>query len=556
MKKIVMLLIVLLSAVGAVACTSTKEYTVTFNSNGGSAVVSQTIEENGLVEEPNDPTNEGFTFVFWYLDSDSEAYDFTTPVTSDITLTAKWEEVTNPVVGRQHADYYVPGTPLIEDTTVVYINFDGFAKYYLDDMFADDTYESTLESLMAEGVYFENLRTTLPSITNPLQNAILSGSTSAITHNVYRYWNRSANEVIQQQRENDAPRLTELAVDAGIKSASVAHYLAGEDGFNPTNMDALYINVDNTTPEVVARGSAKNGDYFARFEQAIKLIKGEPIKTYSAGQPVTVTELPKFILIYADDLDAIGHNESGHYGYTVATSEIQRRNNAVAQLKLMDAKIGEFIQAAKDAGKYDNMTFFLTTDHGMHGFGAEEKGVQSPYTYTKYGALKTALRSIDQTYNVEFLSAGASASASSSIVAVGVNLNIQLTWKKDISDAELLFVEQQLMKLDYVQDVMTRKELEALGYWTYAADMIVVPSERYNFSSSILGAYSVRAQHDSLHDDANRIPGFVWGKGIKKNVIYDGEAYNYDFGMLMAASMGLQFPNANGIVLDIFESEE
>lgn len=555
MNKAYILLILLLSAFAMVACSTPKKFTVTFDSNGGSNVASQTIEEFGLVVEPNDPTFQGFNFIHWYLDNESLAYDFSNPVKSDLTLTAKWEEITIEN-GRQHAAYYEPGTALIEDTTVVYINFDGFAKYYLDDMFADDTYESTLESVMAEGVYFENLRTILPSITNPLQNAILSGSTTAITHNVYRYWDRSNNIVIQQQRENAAPRITELAYDAGIKSASVAHYLAGEDGFSPTNMNALYINVDNTLPEVIARGSAKNGDYFARFEQAIRLVKGEPIKTYSAGEPVTVTELPKFILIYADDLDAIGHNESNHYGYTVTDSELVRRLNAVNQLKLMDAKLGEFIQAAKDAGKYDNMTFFLTTDHGMHGFGADERGVQSPYTYTKFGALKTALRSIDQSYNVEFLAAGTKASANTSIVAVGMNLNLQLTWKKDISDAELLFVEQQLLKQDYVQDILTRQELEKMGYWTYAADMVIVPSERYNFSSSILGAYAVRAQHDSLHDDANRIPGFIWGKGIKKNVIYEGEAYNYDFGMLMAATLGLQFPNANGIVLDIFEREE
>lgn len=467
------------------------------------------------------------------------------------------EPIDEEPTGRQHASYYLPGEPLIPNTTVVYINLDGFARYYLDDLLADESFEdSTFKEIMKEGTFFENLRTIFPSITNPLQNAILTGSTTSITHNVYRYWNRATNIVIQQQRESDAPRITKLAVDAGIKSASVSHYLAGEDGFTPTDLNKLYINVDNTNPKVVARGSDRYGDYFARFEQAIKLIKGEPIKTYAGGQEITVSELPKFILIYADDLDAIGHNEAAHYGYSLADSETERRQNAVNQLKQIDIKLGELIQAAKDAGKYENMTFFLTTDHGMHGFGAEERGVASIYTNTKYGALRTALKAIDGSYNVEFLAAGAQASGSSSIVAVGMNLNLQLTWKKNISDAELLFVKQQLLQLDYVYDVFTRSDLEKMGYWTYAADMIVVPNERYNFSSSILGSYSVRAQHDSYQDTANRIPGFVWGKGIKKNYVYEGEAYNYDFGMLMAAALGLEFPNANGIVLDIFERED
>ena len=97
--------------------------------------------------------------------------------------------------------------------------------------------------------------------------------------------------------ENAVERLTKMVIDANITTASVAHYLAGEDGYSTTNINKLYVNVDNTIPSVVARGSVKNGDYFARFEQAIRLIKGEPIKTGSGGAPITVTELPHFYII-------------------------------------------------------------------------------------------------------------------------------------------------------------------------------------------------------------------------------------------------------------------
>ena len=43
------------------------------------------------------------------------------------------------------------------------------------------------------------------------------------------------------------------------------------------------------------------------------------------------------------------------------------------------------------------------------------------------------------------------------------------------------------------------------------------------------------------------------GKGIKKNVVFEQRAFNYDFGQTMAAALGLQIPNSNGIVLDVFE---
>ena len=66
-------------------------YTVTFDSNGGSEVKSRRVAENGSVIEPNDPTRDGYTFVGWYLNN--EEFDFNTKITSDITLTARWEEI-------------------------------------------------------------------------------------------------------------------------------------------------------------------------------------------------------------------------------------------------------------------------------------------------------------------------------------------------------------------------------------------------------------------------------------------------------------------------------
>ena len=67
-------------------------FTVTFNSNGGSEVRAKRVGENGMVMRPTDPTKEGYTFVGWYLNN--EEFDFNTKITSDLTLTAKWEEIT------------------------------------------------------------------------------------------------------------------------------------------------------------------------------------------------------------------------------------------------------------------------------------------------------------------------------------------------------------------------------------------------------------------------------------------------------------------------------
>ena len=73
---------------------SLKNLTVTFNSNGGSAVASQTVTYNTAATEPPAPTRSGYTFDGWYSDEAlTSAYNFSTPVTSDITLYAKWTYV-------------------------------------------------------------------------------------------------------------------------------------------------------------------------------------------------------------------------------------------------------------------------------------------------------------------------------------------------------------------------------------------------------------------------------------------------------------------------------
>ncbi len=70
---------------------SAQQYTVTFNSNGGSDVTSQLVASGNTALQPVDPTRAGYTFFRWCSDSDlTTAFNFSTPVTSDMTLYAAW----------------------------------------------------------------------------------------------------------------------------------------------------------------------------------------------------------------------------------------------------------------------------------------------------------------------------------------------------------------------------------------------------------------------------------------------------------------------------------
>lgn len=63
-------------------------HTVAFDSDGGSAVAAQQVEEDAAATEPVAPTRSGWTFDGWF--DGATAWDFTTPVTGATTLTAHW----------------------------------------------------------------------------------------------------------------------------------------------------------------------------------------------------------------------------------------------------------------------------------------------------------------------------------------------------------------------------------------------------------------------------------------------------------------------------------
>ena len=69
-----------------------ESWTVAFNSNGGSACDTKFVATaDGKLVKPADPTRDGYTFGGWFTDEACvQAYDFSTPVTADLTLYAKW----------------------------------------------------------------------------------------------------------------------------------------------------------------------------------------------------------------------------------------------------------------------------------------------------------------------------------------------------------------------------------------------------------------------------------------------------------------------------------
>lgn len=107
MKKFKFLVALLLTvfSLSFVACTDgtkqedptdqKQEFTVTFNTNGGSSVASVTVKEGEKISKPANPSKTGYTFVAWYKDAAfTTEWKFETDVvTANTTLYAKFDPI-------------------------------------------------------------------------------------------------------------------------------------------------------------------------------------------------------------------------------------------------------------------------------------------------------------------------------------------------------------------------------------------------------------------------------------------------------------------------------
>ena len=71
-----------------------KDYEVSFITEHSDAPASQNVPYNKTATNPGELTAEGYTFIGWYTDNthDSKKFDFSTPITGDTKVYAKWEK--------------------------------------------------------------------------------------------------------------------------------------------------------------------------------------------------------------------------------------------------------------------------------------------------------------------------------------------------------------------------------------------------------------------------------------------------------------------------------
>lgn len=381
-----------------------------------------------------------------------------------------------------------------EPKYAVYINWDGFRYDYFT-LANQPPYSGTpnINALLREGVLYSQTGSGIPSITNPMQTSIVDGAWPVVHGNRYRYYDPVDNLVKGTWRENNAQTIAEVFKEAGMPVASVQQFMLLGRGAYWENPHYLYIQ--------------PGGDWKLRVEEAVKILRGEEVN--SGRTSVIMPEKPRLLAIYADDLDAIGHNDATIWGVPPASTEAERMDRLVRWLIYMDDTLGKLVQALKDIGIYDETVIFLTGDHGM-----------TPYE--GYSSLPDLLQTLNGLgCKTEFLYEGDRAAADTRIVAVGVGLQVQLSFRWPITAEEYNRIVEAVKAKPYYGGHRTREELAERGADPLTGQLLIWPKPPYNFKSTFNKNYIARGQHDSQDPSSQHVFFALAGAGVRKGLTFD-----------------------------------
>lgn len=115
--------------------------TVTFSTDGGTAIPAATVKHGFAVEKPADPTKEGgVLFAGWYADAEfSKEFNFSTRITEDTVIYAKWAEpVTVSFAGADIENIVIPSGGKIDKPNDPSKAENAFGGWYADDQYSQE----------------------------------------------------------------------------------------------------------------------------------------------------------------------------------------------------------------------------------------------------------------------------------------------------------------------------------------------------------------------------------------------------------------------------------
>lgn len=379
---------------------------------------------------------------------------------------------------------------------LLYMNFDGFGWYYYDTMPDKEKALPSLTRLIREGVLYENAWTGIPSITFPMQCAIVSGCYSNRTGNCDKGLDRERNEIVAHKRKNRAQTAAEALSCLPIHIVSIQQFAVEGRGCQRGVKERLYVQ--------------PGGSYKTRFNVLQRLIRSN---TISDGEAVyRYDSLPEAIFFYADDLDAIGHNPLGCYSDT----EEERVARVQQRLKEMDQELGATMALLEEAGVYDSTYILLTTDHGMISYRGKSRAEELKQALLEFGFQTVVLCREGPVKGGD----------RADVILTSHDIQCQMYFREPFARQREL--AGFLKKLPFVDTVLTGEQLASQGVCKEYADMLVSPVEGECFSMEEIPKGLLLAAHDSLHEKCRHIFALAKGPGLPMGEKESRKVYNIE----------------------------
>lgn len=253
-----------------------RHYTVTFNTNGGTDVKAQDVAYKGLATVPEEPTKIGHVFAGWYADETlATEFDFTTPITADTTVYAKWNKAIVTITFNLVKDWMVGGGT----NETVPINI-----YYGDVIPADAVPDTAVPGYTFDGWY--------------LNGAAFDVATTPVTENITLdaawHLNQFDAEIVGEYTYTGTgitPEIkvtdstTKEAVDLTANPVAVTYEAVSENA----KLDAAGLPVNAGTYKVTV-----SQEYAYPTYEGYKYVKAAPVELTLEVKPANISEAGRF----------------------------------------------------------------------------------------------------------------------------------------------------------------------------------------------------------------------------------------------------------------------
>lgn len=409
--------------------------------------------------------------------------------------------------------------------TIIYINLDGFSYSYYSKA-KKQAKTAFFDEFASDGFLLRNLYCGIVSITNPMQASILSGAWSDKTHNYYQHYDPVRRQVVKHYRRNDAENVAEAYLRHGLSAISIHQFMLENKPCIPGVKDRAYF----CTPSMPS-------NYLERLNILDKIILRQPV--YSGNQWIVYDELPAFIAVYIDDLDALGHNNQEYEKIPIRNSFSERQKDITERLELIQTKLKESVEMCKLARKNDNIVFLVTSDHGMTRFEGSSLFPDLLNRIKTIGISATHAEDAD---------------VDTEVVLLPSVIECAIYCMQKLSDEKREKLAGLFNNLEYLDVYFDRNTLiSKYGMDDRCPDYLLSPKPFGHFYRRDMAPGHFGASHDSFDETSQHIFGLLFGHNVAKLGTLDDSVSSIDLLPTIAKLVhGIEMHDATGRICDSF----